>query len=201
MPTEVESFLRAEDAVNALLLNVDQLKTEVEGYARAKTSLEDVRSQLSNVIRSLGSIAEQTVAVVQAMEKVGTPQILHEMAALTTLNERSLRAVDSMEKGLESSAARLEAHHQRIIGEIKTFLAGALGQTKAQGIALQESAAQNVAGVKQQVELLGATLAEQVKMIQAESKKQAASIKRMLGAMMLAVVVASVAVFYFTKGF
>jgi hypothetical protein len=45
MATETESFLRAEESANELLKRLEQLKDEIEGYSRAKGSLEDVRSR------------------------------------------------------------------------------------------------------------------------------------------------------------
>lgn len=162
MATEVESFLRAEEAAGSLLRNVEHLKTEIEGYSRAKVSLEEARSQLASLVRSIAPVADQISTVIQALDKVGTPEILREVAALTALNEQSLAAVAAVAE-----------------------------ETQTQAASIRDASAQSIVGIKREVETLGKQLLEQIEKVRQQSENQATFIKRLLAIVLVTTVVAA----------
>lgn len=117
MATEVEAFLRAEQSANELLGSLKQLQKEIEGYSTARGSLEDVRVQLVSLVQTLSQNAEQSTAVMSALEKVGTSEILKQIENVISLNEKNVSAVESLSKAVSETLPQIESKLAKSIAE------------------------------------------------------------------------------------
>jgi hypothetical protein len=76
MDNQVEELLKAEQAVQDLLKELQALKTQVGGYDSAKKSLEDVRQSLNVLVETTSTLAEKTHSATTILNKIGTPEII-----------------------------------------------------------------------------------------------------------------------------
>ncbi len=110
MATDTEAFLRAEESVNQLLGSLERLKAEVQGYSKAKGALEDARGHVAALAETLGRTADQAASVMNALEQIGTPQILKEIESVALSNEKTVATLDVMEKQLVEAFPNLESN-------------------------------------------------------------------------------------------
>jgi hypothetical protein len=76
MANEADNLLKAEQAVQDVLKQLEALKKQVGGYETAKQSLEEVRRTLDRLIEKTSTLAEQTHIATATLGKIGTPEIL-----------------------------------------------------------------------------------------------------------------------------
>jgi hypothetical protein len=76
MANDVDDLLKAEQAVQEVLKELQTLKRQVGGYETAKQSLEDVRQALDGLIEKTSALAEQTYSATTTLGKIGTPEII-----------------------------------------------------------------------------------------------------------------------------
>ncbi len=82
MANDADDLLKAEQAVQDVLKELQALKRQVGGYETAKQSLEDIRQTLNGLIEKTSALAEQTHTATTALGKIGTPEILARADAL-----------------------------------------------------------------------------------------------------------------------
>ncbi len=120
MSVDKERLLNAEEAVHELLGQLKKLRTEIEGYSRAKTSLEEVRTQIGVLAGRHALLAENTEKVVAVLSKIGTPQIL---AQLTELQVASRAASEQMQNAMKGSEKAVLAAFTARQAEVVTAIA------------------------------------------------------------------------------
>ena len=76
MSNESENLIQAEKAIEELLLELEELKHQVEGYKAAKEALSAVQLQLQKMIEQTQELSEETLTGVRVLSKIGTPEIL-----------------------------------------------------------------------------------------------------------------------------
>lgn len=105
MANDTQQFLDAEDAVNKLLENLQQLKVEVEGYGQAKTTLLEARGQIATVVTSLSQLVEKTGQVIDTSVKIGTPEIINKLDSSRGHLESTTQSVTKTLREMEEKQA------------------------------------------------------------------------------------------------
>tara|TARA_R110001592_G_scaffold295724_5_gene566016 strand:+ start:122 stop:631 length:510 start_codon:yes stop_codon:yes gene_type:complete len=154
MATESDGFLKAEEAVVALLENVSRLQGEIEGYSQAKVSLEEVHRQLVVLVGALGGTAELSESVLESLRDIGTPEILRQLSGMnqrvSSLEEHLSAELGSMKKGIDS----VEKHLSAELGSMKKGIDSVEAQLEIGMSAAQRELAQQAKAIKVMI-LLG----------------------------------------------
>lgn len=108
MAGDAEQLLKAEQAVQQLVKELEKLMGEVGGYATATKTLEDVRKSLQELIGRTSELAQQAHSAIAALIKIGTPEILARINTATAAIEEKL-----------TSAAAVAAEQQ---AKVRTLL-------------------------------------------------------------------------------
>jgi hypothetical protein len=96
MSNESENLIQAEKAIEELLLELEELKRQVEGYKTAKEALAAVQLQLQKMIEQTQELSEETLIGVRVLSKIGTPEIL--------------TRIESVSNGISQLSARFDQH-------------------------------------------------------------------------------------------
>jgi hypothetical protein len=76
MAEEAQQLLAAEEAVQELLTNLKVLKSEIDHYSEAKSSLADTRDAVVNLAAELSGLTGRAAGIIETIGEVGTPEIL-----------------------------------------------------------------------------------------------------------------------------
>ena len=116
MAKESEQLLAAEEAVQQLLRNLERLKAEIEGYAKAKLSLEETRVGLQRLTGQIGDLAGRVASVAESLRKIGTPELLSRIdAAKTEAAAASKELGDRIAKDVEYLHATSSRRHRTTV--------------------------------------------------------------------------------------
>lgn len=107
-----ELFLSAEEQANRLVAQLQALKTEVENYGEAKSSLEGVQQLLSGLVPEIAQAAGETRQVIKELGKIGTPEILENTDRISG----QLVTIDKDLRSASKSIADNQAASNAILG-------------------------------------------------------------------------------------
>ena len=107
MPDETNALLDAEQVIQDLLINLQRLKQEVEGYSQAKLTLTQVQEQLNSFTAELGQLASQFRVVVDVLSKIGTPEILTQVEAVRSAVSQSAGSASTLGKAVLSGQSQV----------------------------------------------------------------------------------------------
>lgn len=193
MATEMGPFLRAEEAASELLNSLGRLKDEIEGYSRAKGTLEEVRGQLVSLVQSLGRTVEQSTSVMAALERIGTPEILKEIENVVALNDNTVAAFEGLRKDVSEAIPNMGSRIEKAIADNSESIKSANSATNNQ-------MSEHVGVVKKQIESLSETLTNDISKLGKQIEQQCKAIKLMISiGLPLIAIIMSVVVF-FVKG-
>jgi ABC-type transporter Mla subunit MlaD len=99
---DTENFVEVEQTIHELLEGLQQLKQEVEGYDRAKNTLEDVGTRVAELASRLSGLAENTHSIIDAIRRIGTPEILAQIKVLQSAQSDVAQAVRKSAENLAS---------------------------------------------------------------------------------------------------
>jgi len=106
-----EEFLEAEQRAAKLVSSLEKLKQEASSYATATENLEQVRTQLVELIKGTEGVAQAAHEALQTIRSVGGPEILDQ---LSLLQAELLKHVSATRKMQEDTATRLQALQGRV---------------------------------------------------------------------------------------
>jgi len=140
--SSVTRFLEIEEEATRLVEELTRLRQETESYASAKNAIGTAGEQVASAAGALQRTAESSVAVVQSLREIGTPELLTNQQAMEarietvgeTLNEgigqlseqisEVSSAVSELRKSLGTALVELQKSSSTIRN---TVLAVALG--------------------------------------------------------------------------
>lgn len=138
MGNEAEQLLAAEEAVQELLAHLTELSREMEGYSRAKSSLEDAREAVASLATDLKELTHCAAGIIETLGKVGTPEILARLESIGSssgatgnLASKAAEAVES----LRESQASTHAENLESLEAVRTGLRAAMTEIAEQGAA------------------------------------------------------------------
>lgn len=73
---EIDELLRAEEAIQQLLSELEALKAQVGHYSAAKQSLQDATESLRSLVDKTSVVAERAHNTFTELGRIGTPEIL-----------------------------------------------------------------------------------------------------------------------------
>ena len=86
MSTDADELLKAEQAVQELLKELQNLKGEIGGYETARKSLTETQAALADLVTRISALTERTQAVAESLRTIGTPEILSRISRVRSLN-------------------------------------------------------------------------------------------------------------------
>lgn len=118
MPVETDGFLSAEQAVQALLTELERLKEEVEGYSLAKETLESTQVQVGDLAGKLSLLTERSRDIFEGLAKIGTTEILRQIEALRTVNTGLAQSSSQLTKDVQDSHVRVTGSYEKLNGSL-----------------------------------------------------------------------------------
>ncbi len=76
MATDAETLLHAEQAATQLIRDLEELKRQAGGYARARGELEAIRGDAQKLIGEVSALSARAREVIGTMGAIGTPELL-----------------------------------------------------------------------------------------------------------------------------
>lgn len=116
MADEVDQILQTEQALNELLHELNQLKGQIAGFETARSSLDQVRADLTDAASRLAGLAERLDGVTAQIATIGTPEIVARIGAA----EEALGTRLGNELDRSRAAATAEVH--KMLSEITKWL-------------------------------------------------------------------------------
>ena len=115
MSKEANDLLEAEMAVQELLIELKELKDQIEGYADAREALNQVSRKLSDMVEKTQTLSEHSHAAISVLKKIGTPEILDSINQLNNeIKEQSNKINDSLIKNVIENQKRSEKLNNKI---------------------------------------------------------------------------------------
>jgi hypothetical protein len=102
MAEEAQQLLAAEEAVQELLTNLKVLKSEIDHYSEAKSSLADTRDAVVNLAAELSGLTGRAAGIIETIGEVGTPEILVRLESMRLSIETAGESIRSLEAGTET---------------------------------------------------------------------------------------------------
>ena len=84
MSKEADELLEAEEAVQELLSELEELKRQINGYGDARDALNHVSRKLGELVQQTQTLSEGTHSAITVLTKIGTPEILNAIQELTS---------------------------------------------------------------------------------------------------------------------
>ena len=84
MSKEADELLEAEEAVQELLSELEELKRQIGGYGDARDALNHVSQKLGELVQQTQTLSEGTHSAIKVLTKIGTPEILNAIQELTS---------------------------------------------------------------------------------------------------------------------
>jgi methyl-accepting chemotaxis protein len=109
MPTIAEQFLETEQAANALLDELECLKTETQNYSTASRTLDAAGQSLNGLVNETTDLAEGVRDVVLALREIGTPNLLEGLEGLAMRYTEHAEKLQSLNELVRQSADRTSA--------------------------------------------------------------------------------------------
>jgi ElaB/YqjD/DUF883 family membrane-anchored ribosome-binding protein len=119
MSKEAHDLLEAENAVQELLSELKGLKGQIEGYANARESLNQVSRKLGEMVERTQTLAEETHDAITVLTKIGTPQIL---SAIQGLNNDLKDLANDIDNSLKNQAIEAEILANKLNSKISTCI-------------------------------------------------------------------------------
>lgn len=113
MAEEAEQLLAAEEAVQELLTSLRALKSEIEHYSEAKSSLTNTRDVVVNLATELSELTRRTAGIIEIIGKVGTPEILARLESICSsikVAGESIRSLKAETETLRTAIAGILEH-------------------------------------------------------------------------------------------
>jgi hypothetical protein len=113
MAEEAQQFLAAEEAVQELLTNLKALKSEIDHYSEAKSSLADTRDSVVNLAAKLSELTGRAAGIIETIGQVGAPEILARLESMRLSIEAeggSMRSLEAETETLRGSIAGILEH-------------------------------------------------------------------------------------------
>ena len=111
MSDSSEQFLTAEQAAIKVLADLERLKSEIAGYAEARVQLDVAGQRLESLVRKTESLASTTIENVQALNKMGMPEILDRLKGIGEAVESLQLAHTTLQDATSVSA---ESHRKML---------------------------------------------------------------------------------------
>jgi uncharacterized phage infection (PIP) family protein YhgE len=105
MSKEAEDLLKAEHAVQELLSELKGLKDQIDGYANARESLNQVSRKLGEMVERTQTLTEGTHDAITVLKKIGTPQIL---SAIQNLNNDLKESANQIDRSIKEQANQID---------------------------------------------------------------------------------------------
>jgi cell division septum initiation protein DivIVA len=123
MANEAEELLAAEQAVQQLLKELEELKKQIGGYDQARQSLDAVRLTLQTMVERTQTLSEKTHLAITVLSKIGTPEIIARVDGVkTAIKDLGIRFDDAYK--LQVAAAEEQTKRLNRVATIGALLAG-----------------------------------------------------------------------------
>ena len=113
MTGTLDGFLVAEQEAERLVEALGQLKAEMESYRTSRTALDSAGAGVARLADELTRIAQRVDGVVEALHKIGTPELLRAQgearAEVAGLRAELLEARRAMDANVATQGQALEA--------------------------------------------------------------------------------------------
>lgn len=148
MATETDEFLKAEDAVNELLANLERLKGEIGSYESARKSLEDTGDALRQITASLDQAARQANGVFELLQQIGTPEILNEIRRLSDASGRLATLSTDTSRHITSALSNTQSELSTSISQLGERIGSESSQLLSQFGALEQRISTEIAQLR-----------------------------------------------------
>lgn len=101
-----ERFLDAEQAAAQLVIALEGLKEEAEGYANAEQSLRESGERLVRLAERIEELATRSAEALEVVRSVGGPQIVKELRAILPMLENQALKLSGHDQALDDLAAK-----------------------------------------------------------------------------------------------
>lgn len=119
MPAETENLLAAEQAASELLSVLEDLRKETESYTTARHNLDSARTATVACADGLSELVASAKDVIEALSKIGTPEILERLSNVQQLQSDSQKETADLVVtvlGILESAERID----KLLPEIRS---------------------------------------------------------------------------------
>ena len=115
MSKEVDELLEAEEAVQELLSELEELKRQISGYGDAREALNHVSRKLGELVEQTQTLSEGTHSAITVLTKIGTPEILNAIQELaSSLNFLAVQIDQSLKQQAIESENRIRQLNSKI---------------------------------------------------------------------------------------
>lgn len=123
MANEAEELLAAEQAVQQLLKELEELKKQIGGYDQARQNLEGVRLTLQTMVERTQTLTEKTHLAITVLSKIGTPEIIARVDGVkTAIKDLGVQFNEAYK--LQATAAEEQAKKLNRVAAIGGVMAG-----------------------------------------------------------------------------